>query len=285
MIKKQKIPPAFSIKNYQPCREWSKEDWFFALKRRREIIELARLLKPELGEAFVSEAISALRELVEGLVVDPIGAKNRPLLAIKNSSDSLEEADCSPEEKEGSAVWDRTVLEEFLGREALSDLEDNDRWEDDFRLWTFEHEGELHDSEMLIEHTPLRNLMNRSLVDANKVFVGVDLLCSDKKIIQEFRWWLKRVRSENDWVKYGFGRLDDFLSSLIEYQVIAFIDVYLYCAAYGLKISSSETEDLLFSGAADLFARKSIKTTKRYAKPFFSESWCFGFERRLLGLK
>lgn len=285
MVKKQIVIPAFSIDNYKPCRGWSKEDWFFALKRRREIIELIRLLKPELGESVVFEAASALRGLVEGLVVDPLGAKNRPLSAQEDNVDSLEEVCCSPEEKEGPAVWDRTVLEEFLAREALSDLDDSDKWEDDFRFWVFQHEEESIDSEMLIEQMPLRRLMSRSSAETNRVFVGVDLFCSDEKIIKEFKSWLKSVRVESDWIKYGAGCLDNFLSSLIEYQVIPFVDVCLYCAVFGLKISNVNLEGLLFSGSTDSSGRERIRTTKRYANSFFSETWCREFERRLLGLK
>lgn len=226
----------FSIKRYEPCADWTAEEWLKALSARAALrLKIFDQKDRAAKEARQSELIrqdsplgNSLLQVAEARLIDPL----RDL--------SLHQA--IPHVPRSLAVRDFVASDLYFVNRSMGEL----NWQ------------------------TCPDLVLRSLPDAdpanNPIFFAVNLCHPDALIAEEFSLWLQKARARSGVKPTKASETyltEDHLATWHQRHLLAYLDIAFWARLNGIQLGNARIGELLYPQLSDV--EKRMETSAKQA--------------------
>lgn len=180
-------------------------------------------------------------------------------------------------------IWDITVLDVYLERFSLEKEEFQDVLEI-AQKWSkgLDDSGKFSPCPELLDSSFDDFLISRGFDHYRDQMVNVDLNATDEQLISDFTDWLaeKRKKRSSMIPKKNVGTKD--VQEWIKYQVLALIDLDIFCAYTKTTIAHSTLGSLLFPDEYDVDLSERVrKVVRPMAKTLMSSSFLGALDNQM----
>ncbi len=246
-------PEWFDLENYKNITTFSREYWAFSIFVRqmqwRNFIE---------GEHLQTDAnLDYLEQYLITVATEFINEKGNGLCNEINVRDQVVRDSSF---LDVASEYGELYIKNALMREAFDNLRCNlndfMKQEDDGD-YSFIIDFLDDDVEKKVE----KELEKSTNILAWRTSISIDVSYSDEIIVSKFKEWLKRFRQKDK----GLGRRysEAYIQSLIEFNVLPYIDLHLWQLLKGINFTCAEIADLIFPPSIDNSGTDRTDTVRR----------------------